>query len=257
MPESNPEESSRPGATLEDILKAIRALQPTRHPFRHTIAWVLAVCATAIIANIAVPGAHQGFTTADCYTKYFLQPHTAYPHSSEWKSFGVTSVDAISPATTKITPSVDSDVWFGATMSFNRYCDYRLSFSAELNGPLYPNEVRYIGYGYGIGVRGTTVNGVPNAVTTQYDPPFGGLRIVPIPCCANQAGYNAVGFPGVVAGENHSWLLTVIGSKAYVSFDGKGFGTMTVGHYDEILIRVWNASVTIGNVKITAIRPSP
>jgi hypothetical protein len=140
-------------------------------------------------------------------------------------------------------------------MPFNRYCDYRLSFSAELNGPLYPNEVKYIGYGYGIGVRGTTVNEVPNTVTTQYDPPFGGLRIVPIPCCANQAGYNAVSFPGVTADRNHSWLLTVIGSKAYVSFDGKGFGTMTVGHYDEILIRVWNASVTVSNMKITAIRP--
>jgi hypothetical protein len=150
---------------------------------------------------------------------------------------------------------VESDIWFGAAIPFGRYCDYRLSFSAKLEGPLYPDAVRYIGYGYGIGVRATTVNGVPNAVTTQFDPPLGGLRIVPVPCCANQAGYNAVAFPGVVAGISHSWLFTVIGSKAYVSFDGKGFGTMTLSHGGEILARVWNASVIISNVTITAIRP--
>jgi hypothetical protein len=178
-------------------------------------------------------------------------------HSSAWAGFGVTSVKTASSTTATITPLLVSDIWFGATMPFTRYCDYRLSFSAELNGPLDPNEVKYIGYGYGIGVRGTAINGVPDAVTTQYDPPFGGLRIVPIPCCANQPGYNAVSFPNVAAGINHSWLLTVIGSMAYVSFDGKGFGTMTLGHGDEILIRAWNASVTVNNVTVNAISPSP
>jgi hypothetical protein len=146
MDKTNGKQPSGPGATLDDLLNAIQALQPTRHPVRRPIIWILAVCATAIIANIAVPGANRAFTTVDCYAKYLVQPHTTRMHSSAWAGFGVTSVKTTSSTTATITPLLVSDIWFGATMPFTRYCDYRLSFSAELNGPLDPNEVKYIGY---------------------------------------------------------------------------------------------------------------
>jgi hypothetical protein len=138
-------------------------------------------------------------------------------------------------------------------MPFTRYCDYRFSFYAELVGP---SDRQLVGYGYGIGIRGTTVNGVPSATTIQYDPPNGGLRITPIPCCANSPGYNAVNAPRVMAGVYHHWSIDVIGPNAYVSYDGKGYGQMNLGGGNEILVRVWNASVRLKGMTITPIRPS-
>lgn len=245
-------------ATLSDVIAAINALQPEprrRNAVWRATAWVLAIGLTAVIANVAVPGAHRTFTTVGCYGKYLRPGRTTYPATTAWQKFGVTSVQAVSSTAVTVHPLVAGYQWFGATLPFGRYCDYRLSFSAVLSRPIISGKG--IGYGYAVGVKGTTINGVPNAVTTQYDPPFAGLRIVPIPCCADQPGYNAVSFPKVVSGVSHPWLLTVIGSTAYVSFDGKGFGTMmSLGSGNEILIRVWNASVTISDVKISAIRPA-
>jgi hypothetical protein len=258
MSDTDPAPPTITDASLKEVIEAINALRPQRSRrdrIWRAIAWVLVICLTAVITNAAVPGAHRVFAAADCYQKYLLHSRTAQPATTEWKSFGVTSVEAVSSTAVTITPSVFGYQWFGATLPFGRYCDYRLSFSAVLSRPTISE--RGVGYGYAVGVRGTTINGVPNAITTQYDPPFAGLRILPIPCCANQEGYNAVNLPRIVSGVSHTWLLTVIGSTAYIAFDHKGFGTMTdLGGGNEVLIRAWNASVTISDVKISAIRPA-
>jgi hypothetical protein len=238
---------------LEELIEATRKLQPHHNPVRRTTAWILAACITAVIANIAVPGAHRAYVTAGCYVKYFAEPRITHPSTSSWRSFGVTSIKPLSASSLMITPSAQGYIWFGADMPFTRYCDYRISFKAELIGPMDP---RLVGYGYGIGVRGTTINGVPDATTIQYDPPNGGLRIALIPCCANSPGYNSISTPDVIAGAYHFWSLDVIGPDAYVSYDSKGYGQMNLGSGNEILIRVWNASVVLKDIAITPIRPS-
>jgi hypothetical protein len=257
QPPYNGDQFSELESVLRELLEAIRGLQPRRRPFRRGLTWVLAVCAAPIIAFYVVPSAHRAFTTADCYAKYWFLPSETQPSSSEWEQFGVTSVKALSPTAVSIRPSAVGDIWFGAVLPFTRYCDYTLSFSAELVGPLRPAAVGIIGYGYAIGARGTAINGIPSATTVQFDPPQGGLRTVPIPCCANRPGYNPQQLPGVVAGTLHRWALRVIGATAYVSFDGKGYGSMTLSHGNDVLVRVWNADVIIKNLVIRSLNPWP
>lgn len=252
-PASGP--SAKTDKLLTEILKEIRDLQPRRSPLRRTLAWILVACLTPIIAAVAVPGANQTFARAACYVKYLSQPHEVHPAATTWQSYGVTSVKVESSSTVAITPTGASDIWYGAVMPITRYCDYSISFSAELIGPLQSGLAVPLGYGYGVGVRGSAVNGVPNATTVQYDPPFGGLRIVPIPCCANQPGYNAQAFPGVVPGIFHRWTLKAIGATAYISFDGKGYNTMSLGNGDDFLVRVWNAELVIKDIVIKRIGP--
>lgn len=253
--EGHGNESAKADKLLTDILEAVRNLQPRPSPFRRALVWILVACATPVIAALAVPGAHQAFANAVCYVKYLIPPHEAHPAASRWQSFGVTSVRVESPTTVAISPTESSDIWFGAVMPITQYCDYSISFSAELIGPLQSDLSVPLGYGYGVGARGSAVNGVPNATTVQYDPPFGGLRIVPIPCCANQPGYNPQYFPGVVPGRFHRWTLKVIGAMAYISFDGKGYNSMSLGDGDDFLVRVWNAELIIKDITITRISP--
>jgi hypothetical protein len=59
-----------------------------------------------------------------------------------------------------------------------------------------------------------------------------------------------------MAGVYHHWSIDVIGPNAYVSYDGKGYGQMNLGGGNEILVRVWNASVRLKGMTITPIRPS-
>jgi hypothetical protein len=240
---------------LADMLGEIRKLQPHRSRLRQVLVWILVACAAPVVAAVAVPGAHQVFAGAACYVKYLAPPHKVDPAAATWQSYGVTSVKAGSSTSVAISPTGPSDIWYGAVMPITRYCDYSISFSAELIGPLLPSLSAQLGYGYGIGVRGSAVNGVPNATTVQYDPPLGGLRIVPIPCCANQAGYNPQRFPGVVPGRFHRWTLRVIGAMAYISFDGKGYNSMSVGNGNDFLVRVWNAELIIQDMVITRINP--
>lgn len=240
---------------LADILREIRKLQPHRSRLRQALVWILVACVTPVVGAVAVPGAHQTFARAACYVKYLIPPHEAHPAAAMWQSYGVTSVKAESSTTVAISPTGPSDIWYGAVMPITRYCDYSISFSAELIGPLLSSLSVPLGYGYGVGVRGSAVNGVPNATTVQYDPPFGGLRIVPIPCCANQAGYNSQPFPGVVPGRFHRWTLKVIGATAYISFDGKGYNSMSLSNGDDFLVRVWNAELIIKDIVINRISP--
>jgi hypothetical protein len=161
--------------------------------------------------------------------------------------------EATSAAEVLIRPLEAGDIWFGAAVPFTRYCDYRLSFSAELIGPR--EAINGLGYGYAIGVQGTAINGVPTATTVQYDPPFGGLRTVPIPCCANRPGYNPQTMSGIVPGVYHRWTIQVTGDTAYVSLDGRGYGTISLGHGNEIVVRVWNAAVILNNMVISRAGP--
>lgn len=245
---------------LQEQLAAIRALQHHRRPVWRAIGWIFAVAAAAVIGNFVVPGAHQAFTTAACYGKFTFSNRHANPRSSAWNPYGVTLVRRLSSTSALIQPQprlADTDEWFGAVMPFTRFCDYRVSFSAELRGPLNPQAVKEVGYGYGIGVRGTAINGVPNATTVQYDPPFNGLRLVPVPDGVNQPGINSQPFANVRANVSHHWTLTVIGSTAYVSLDGRGYQTLSLTHGNDILVRVWNAGVIITGMKISGIEPSP
>jgi hypothetical protein len=238
---------------LRELIGETRKLHARRNPLRHAIAWAIAVCIAAVISNVTVPGAHRAYVTAGCYFKYFTEPGVTRPSASSFQGFGTTSVTQLSGTAFSVTPKDQGYIWFGADMPFTRYCDYRIDFYAELIGPANP---QLGGYGYGIGVRGFTVNGVPSATTIQYDPPFGGLRIVPIPCCANSPGYNPFTSPSVIAGVYRHWRIDVIGSNAYVSFEGKGYGQMNLGSGDEVLLRVWNASVDVKDMTITPIKPS-
>jgi hypothetical protein len=247
--------SAKTDKLLADILSEIRKLQPHRSRLRRALVWILVAFAAPVVGAVAVPGAHQAFARAACYVKYLVPPHEAHPAAAMWQSYGVTSVKAESSTNVAISPTGPSDIWYGAVMPITRYCDYSISFSAELIGPLMSGLSVPLGYGYGIGVRGSAVNGVPNATTVQYDPPFGGLRIVPIPCCANQAGYNPQPFPDVVSGRFHRWTLKVIGAKAYISFDGKGYNSMSLSNGDDFLVRVWNAELIIKDIFINRISP--
>jgi hypothetical protein len=238
---------------LKELLEETRKIHSRPNPARRVIVWVLVVCVGAVIANITVPGAHRAYVSAACWARYVLAPGVTHPAVSSWHAFGVTSVAPLPASGVAIVPADQGYIWFGAEMPFTRYCDYRIRFDAELIGPTNP---ALAGYGYGIGLRGTTVNGVPSATTIQFDPPNGGLRITPIPCCANSPGYNAATIPNVVPGAYRHWSIDVIGSNAYVSYSNKGYGQMNLGAGDEILIRVFNASVRLKNITITPIRPS-
>jgi len=247
---------AKPASTeslLKELIDETRKLHPHHNPLRRAMVWILAVCITAVIANITVPGAHRAYATAVCYIKYLAEPGATHPSVSSWQSFGATSITPLAASAFAVTPAAQGYIWFGAEMRFTRYCDYRINFDAELVGPA---DRRLPGYGYGIGVRGTTVNGVPSATTMQYDPPNGGLRITPIPCCANSPGYNAVSASDVISGVYHHWSIDVIGLTAFISYDGKGYGQMNLGSGDEVLVRVWNASVRLKNMAITPIKPS-
>lgn len=240
---------------LKELVDAVRGLQPRRRPVRHAVGWLLAVCAAPVIANYAVPSAQHIYNTASCYARYWILPGDTRIASSAWQPLGATSVKALSRTSASIEPAAVGDIWFGATMPFTRYCDYRVTFSAELVRPIQASAIGQLGFGYGVGARGTAINGVPSATTVQYDPPFGGLRTVPLPCCANEPGYNPQQIHGIVAGKYHSWTLTVTGATAYVSLDGNGYGSMTLGHGNDILIRVWNAKVIVRDMVITAVKP--
>ncbi len=197
-----------PPGTDRLLRELIDTLKPRPHRLRRIMIWILVACVAPIIAGYAVPSAHHLLTTARCYGKYLLQSGEKRLPSSSWHPFGVTSVKEISVTEASIQPPAPGDTWYGAVIPFDQYCDYRLSFSAELIGPRYPQYVRELGYGYAIGLKGTAVNGIPNAVTAQYDPPFGGLRTVPIPCCADKPGYNPRPIPDVSEQRYHHWSVT-------------------------------------------------
>lgn len=221
--------------------------------------WAITIALAAIISNYVVPGAHKAFAAGACYGKYAFFHQRYTPESSDWRSYGVTWVSSLPGNKVLIRPAPSqgaANEWFGAVLPVTRACNYQVSLSAELIGPRDPAAVRFSGYGYGIGVRGSAVNGIPVATTTQFDPTFGGLRLVPIPADANKAGFNATPFAGVRAGTFHRWTISVSGSTAYVVFDGKGYQALHLTAGDDVLIRVWNCEVIIRSLTITPSMPS-
>jgi hypothetical protein len=94
------------------------------------------------------------------------------------------------------------------------------------------------------------------ATTVQFDPSFGGLRLVPIPAGVNEPGFNATPFPNVKPGVFHRWTISVSGTTAYVAFDGKGYQALHLTNGDAVLVRVWNSQVIIKNVVIVPSRPT-
>jgi hypothetical protein len=59
----------------------------------------------------------------------------------------------------------------------------------------------------------------------------------------------------VVPGRFHRWTLKVIGARAYISFDGKGYNSMSLSNGDDFLVRVWNAELIIKDIVINRISP--
>jgi hypothetical protein len=230
-----------------------------RHVVRRIALWAVPIVAGAILISYAVPGAHNVITTGVCYFKFAISPRQVYPKSSDWISFGTTQMADVSSSSLEVRPSPSmgaQDEWFGASLPVVRFCDYQIKFQAKLIGPLYP--VPTAGYGYAIGSRGKVVNGVPEATTIQYDPPFGGLRTVDVPLKANAGGYNAIPFSSVNTGHYHHWVLTVRGDTMLALLDGKSYAPVSIdtGHGHDVVLRIWNAEVEIRSVVITKLHPS-
>ncbi len=230
---------------------------------RRALVWTIGVAAAAVISNFVVPAAHKAFANATCYGKYFWPGSPYAPSNKEWQPYGVTWVRSIRPRSVLIQPAPSqgpNDEWYGAVLPFTRFCDFRLTLRAELIGPRdkKPADVKAYGYGYAIGVHGEAVNDLPSATTVQFDPPFKGLRLIPLPQGPNLSGYNAsTKFPKILPGTTHTWAITAQNNTAFVSLDGKGFQALSLTSGHDILIRVWNAKVLISDVKLYALAPAP
>lgn len=228
-------------------------------PARRAVGWAITVALAAVIGNYIIPAVHGAFVAAACYGKYAFIHRRYAPQSGNWRVYGVTWVSRLADGGVLIRPAPSqgpADEWFGAVLPVTGACNYQVSLKAELIGPRDPAAVRFSGYGYGIGVRGSAVNGIPIATTVQFDPGFGGLRLVPIPADVNEPGFNATPFPNVTAGSFHRWTISVSGSTAYVAFDGKGYQALHLTTGDDVLVRVWNCQVIIKDVVVAPSEPS-
>jgi hypothetical protein len=226
---------------------------------RRAIGWVVGVALAAIIGNYVVPGAHRAIAAGACYAKLALHPGAYTPPSKAWTAFGVTSITRLAHEVI-VSPAPGAgatDEWFGAVLAVTQACNYKVSFRAELLGPRDRADLRVLGYGYGIGARGTAVNGIPDATTVQFEPTFNGIRIVPVPGAVDAAGFNATHFANVAPGVFARWTMDIVGSTDYVNFDGHGYQALHLTSGNEILIRVWNAGVVIRGLTITPMWPSP
>jgi hypothetical protein len=221
------------------------------------LSWGIPIIAATVIANYTVPGVHRVVATSACLFKYATAPTVTRPAPSTWAAFGSSQISySASSLAVRPNPAMGAaDEWFGASLPVTTSCDYRIDFQATLIGPLY--NVPGSGYGYAIGAHGDVDNGVPAATTIQYDPPFGGLRTVDVPAEANSIGYNATPFPGITADTSHRWDIIVTGNTMMASLDGRAYSPVRLdtGDGDQIIVRVWNAAVTITNMSITKLRP--
>jgi hypothetical protein len=245
------------GRGSHDAPKASKAPESKRPWPVRLLFWVVPIIVATVIANYTVPGVHRIVAASACSFKYATAPQVVRPGSSAWTPFGSsqTSYSASSLAVRPNPAMGAADEWFGASLHVTTSCDYRIEFEATLTGPLY--NVPGSGYGYAIGARGDVDNGVPDATTIQYDPPFGGLRTVDVPGEANAIGYPATPFPGITAGRSHSWAITVTGNTMMASLDGRAYSPVRLdtGGGDQIIVRVWNATITITKMSITKLGP--
>lgn len=227
--------------------------------WRRLAAWAAPLLLGAILISFAVPGAHNGLRVAGCFYKFATSHGSEAPASADWVPYGTSVITDTSAFSFSVRPDPTmgaQDEWFGASLGVVSYCDYRIEFWAMLTGPLYP--VPSAGYGYAVGCRGKVVNGVPDATTIQYDPPFRGLRTVDVPSMANASGFNPTPFASVNTGRYHHWVITVQGNQMLAVLDGKPYQPVDLdtGFGNEIIIRVWNSEVRIRDMRISRIRPA-
>jgi hypothetical protein len=152
--------------------------------------WAIPVVAAAALVSYTVPGAHPLAAATACLARYATAAQVIRPASSSWTPYGSTQIsDTASSLAVRPDPFMGAaDEWFGASLPVTASCDYRIEFQATLVGPLF--NVPGSGFGYAIGAHGSVDNGVPDATTIQFDPPFGGLRTVDVPGEANAIGHN-------------------------------------------------------------------
>ena len=221
------------------------------------IAWAIPIIGGTVLANYTVPAVHQAVAASVCVFKYATAPQVTKPPPTAWTAFGSSQLTGTASAIgVRPSPAMGAaDEWFGASLPFAASCDYKVEFQATLTGPLY--NVPGAGFGYGIGARGDVDNGVPAATTIQYDPPFGGLRTVDVPNEANTNGYPPTPFPGITAGRSHHWIVVVKGDTMLASLDGRAYVPVRLdaGDGNQLIVRVWNAMVTISDVTITRLWP--
>jgi hypothetical protein len=232
--------------------------EPRKPAWRRLAAWVAPLLIGAILISFVVPGAHGGLKAAGCLFKFATSPGSEMPTSGSWAPYGTSVVTDTSAFSFSVRPDPAmgaQDEWFGASLGITSYCDYQVEFWAMLTGPLYP--VPSAGYGYAVGSRGEVVNGVPEATTIQYDPPFRGLRTVDVPFMANARGFNPTPSASVDTGRYHHWVITVRGNRMLASLDGKPYQPVDLdtGFGNEIIIRVWNSEVRIRDMRISRIFP--
>jgi hypothetical protein len=227
--------------------------------WRRLAAWAAPLLLGAILISFVVPGTHSGLRVAGCFYKFATSPRSEIPASTDWAPYGTSVITDTSAFSFSVRPDPTmgaQDEWFGARLGVASYCDYQVEFWAMLTGPLYP--VPSAGYGYAVGCRGNVINGVPDATTIQYDPPFRGLRTVDVPSEADARGFNPTPSDSVDTGRYHHWVITVRGNQMLAVLDGKPYPPVDLdtGFGNEIIIRVWNSEVRIRDMRISRIRPA-
>jgi hypothetical protein len=223
------------------------------HRLQKSIAWVATVGLAAVIGVWATQGSHSLTAQGLCAARYVTAPATSHPPTGNWAAYGVTQLTAADRSLT-IKPSrlLATDEWFGASLNGPRLCDYRVDFDAELSTPLFPQLAGGLGYGYAVGAGGEVTNDVPGGTTVQFDPPFGGLRTVELPAGVNVPGQNAQRDSFVRPGRYCHWELDVRGSNMTVFVNGRRYGIVQLmkNQPAAIILRVWDADLTIRNVRI-------
>ena len=229
------------------------------HRLLKVIASLTTAALAAILGDYAVQGSHSLVAHTVCIVRYLTTPSGSYPDSSRWTAYGVTSLTTTSNRSFSVEPArkLLTDEWFGASMTGPGLCDYRVDFDADVSGPLNQRFALALGYGYAVGAEAEAVNDVPHGTTVQFDPPFGGLRIVQLPGDANAGGINARAYSFVNTNHYHHWTLTVTGPDMTVSVDGQRYETVHLNGPASggIIFRVWNARLDIRNVRISRLRP--
>jgi hypothetical protein len=223
------------------------------------ISWVITVALAAVIGDWAAQGSHSLAAQGLCAIRYLTAPATSYPASSRWSAYGVTQLTVILGKTLTIQPAGQqlTDEWFGASLNGPRLCNYQVDFDADLSAPLYPKWASSLGYGYSAGAAGQVSNDVPDGTTVQFDPPFGGLRTVELPGGVNAPGHNPRTYAFVRPGHYCHWQLTVNGIDMTTSVDGRRYGTvrLTGPGSGDIILRIWDARLSVKNVRISKLRP--
>lgn len=223
------------------------------------ISWGITVALAAAIGDWAVQGSHSLAAHGLCAIKYFTTPAKSHPGSSRWATYGVTQLTAVTRKSFSLQPKGQqlTDEWFGANLNVSRLCDYRVDFDADISGPLYPRWASTLGYGYAVGAAGQVDNDVPHGTTVQFDPPFGGLRTVELPEDPNAAGHNAQKHSFVRTNSYCHWELIVNGMNMAVSVNQTRYGTvrlMGTGS-GNIILRIWDARLSVKNVEISKLSP--